>query len=247
MTKTMLSLVTVLMLTATALPAKAESAFTEAQKKELEAMFKEYLLNNGGDIMQSVQKFQEAEAKKQLETAKENITKNSDYLYNSGSPSTGPADADVTVVEFFDYNCGYCKKAVEEVKAVLGEDKKVKFVFKEMPILSPSSREAAQWALAADKQGKYFEYHVALMEFKGEKDAATLKKLAEGVGLDVAKLEKDKDLPEIAAMIDKNLEMSQQLGVRGTPAFIIGQEFSPGYIQLDQMKAMIKAAREKKG
>lgn len=230
----------------TAVPAAAQS-FTDAQKKELEVLFKDYLLNNGQAVMESVQKFQIAEQERQMNEAKENLKNSNEYLYNSGSPSYGPEDADVTIVEFFDYNCGYCKKAFTELQDVLNSDKKVRVVFKEIPILSPASREAAQWALAANNQGKYFEYHAALMSHAGAKDTALLKKIGGDLGLDVTKLEADSKSAEVSAIIDKNLEMSQKLGVRGTPAFVVGEEFSPGYVPASELKRMIEEQRKKKG
>lgn len=227
--------------------AHAEDAFTEAQKAEIESMFESYIMNNGETLIKALEKHQIEMQQKQQEDAKKNILDNSAYLYESGSPSFGPEDADVTIVEFFDYNCGYCKKALEEIQTILDNDKKVRVVFKEMPILSPASREAAQWALAADKQGKYFEFHTALMEHAGGKNRGVYEKIAKDLGLDFDKLEKDKNSDEVIAKIDENLEMAQKLGVRGTPAFVIGEEFSPGYIQADQMKAIIKMSREKNG
>lgn len=226
---------------------QAEDGFTDTQKAEIEKMFDAYILDNGDKIMEAIQKSQIEAQARQLEEAKENISNAADYLYNSGSPSFGPEDADVTIVEFFDYNCGYCRKALDEIQTVMDDDKKVRVVFKEMPILSPASREAAQWALAADKQDKYFEYHVALMEHNGAKSPSVYKKIAEDLKLDVKQLEKDKDSAEIAAIIDKNLEMSGKLGVRGTPAFIIDDQFSPGYIPAAQMKRIIETVRENNG
>lgn len=225
-------------------PATAQAeGFTPEQKKELEAMFEAYLLQNGDKVMQSVENYQVQEQVRQMEQAKANISNNADYLYNSGSPSFGPEDADVTIVEFFDYNCGYCKKAIDELQEVLKDDDNIRVIFKEMPILAPTSHEAAQWALAADKQGKYFEFHSKLMHSTLPKNEDLFKKVAKELGLDMKKLEKDKDDPAVLAMIEKNIAMSKELGVRGTPAFIIGNEFSPGYIPAAQMKEMIAKTR----
>ncbi len=227
--------------------AKAESSFTPEQKAEIEAMFKDYILENGALLIESVEKNQIEQQAKQLEEARKNIADNSEYLYNSGSPFTGPDDADVTIVEFFDYNCGYCKRALTEIQDVMKDDKKVKVVFKDMPILSPESREAAKWALAAQKQDKYFEFHSALMNYKGAKNEAAFNSIAKDLGLDIDKLEKDKESEEVTARIDKNLEMSVKMGIRGTPAFIIGSEFSPGYIPAAQIKAIVEKVRESNG
>lgn len=227
--------------------AKAESSFTPEQKAEIEAMFKDYILENGDVLIEALEKNQIEQQVKQLEEARKNIADSSEYLYNSGSPSTGPDDADITIVEFFDYNCGYCKRALTELQDVMKDDKKVKVVFKDMPILSPDSREAAKWALAAHQQDKYFEFHSALMNHQGAKNETAYKGIAKTLGLDIDKLEKDKESEEVRARIDKNLEMSVKLGIRGTPAFIIGSEFSPGYIPAAQIKAIIEKVRESNG
>ena len=223
--------------------AQAE-AFTDEQKAELNKLFEAYIMDNGGVLMQSVEQFQIAEQMRKVEEAKENITKNADYLYNSDSPSFGPDDADVTIVEFFDYNCGYCKKALTELQGVMDEDSKIKVIFKEMPILSPASLEAAKWALAAQKQDKYFEYHVALMEFKGTKNEATFKKVAEDLNLDIKKLEADKESADIQEAIETNIAKAGEMGIRGTPAFVIDGEFSPGYVPAAELKRMIAKVRE---
>lgn len=149
------------------------------------------------------------------------------------------------MVEFFDYNCGYCRKALEEIKIVLKDEKNLKIIFMDMPILGPPSLEAAKWSLAAHKQGKYFEYHQALLEFDGQKNEKTLKKLAKKVGLDVKKLEKEKDSKDIAAILDKNIQQAQNLGIRGTPGFILDGQLYPGFMPAAQIKQYIADARKK--
>ncbi len=234
------------LLGSTALPAKADS-LTDDQKKDIEKLMESYLMENGGTILQAIEKHQVEEQQRQLEQAKQNIKDNQDYLTASGSPSVGPQDADVTVVEFFDYNCGYCKRAFDEIQKILDEDKNVRVVFKELPILSPASREAAKFALAAQIQDKYFEFHAELMDFKGQKNEAAFKKIAGNLDLDFDKLKKDANSTAVEDIINKNLEMSRELGIRGTPAFIVGDEFSPGYLTYDQMKSVIAETRKNAG
>ena len=132
-----------------------------------------------------------------------------------------------------------------DIQATLEKDSDVKFVFHEMPILGPSSRTAAQYALAAHKQGKYFEYHVALMEFRGEKNDKTLEKLAKDVGLDVEKAKADANSKEIAAMIEESMTLASKIGIRGTPAFIVGDKLFRGYLGPDGLQSEIKTARKK--
>jgi len=184
------------------------------------------------------------EAKLQEEQAASAIKDNIAKLTSKDSPSIGPDDADVTIVEFFDYNCGYCKRALPDVQAIAASDKKVRFVFKEMPILGPTSGTAAQWALAAKRQDKYFEYHTALMEFKGQKEEKQLAKIAKDLGLDVEKMKKDASSDEVQAEIDADVELARTIGINGTPAFIVEETLYPGYIGEDGMVQAIKEARE---
>ena len=132
-----------------------------------------------------------------------------------------------------------------EVEKILKADDQVKVVFIDMPILGPPSGEAAKWSLAAAKQGKYFEYHKAIMNHSGPKDPANLKKLAEKTGLDAAQMEKDKDSADVQKMISSNLEMARGLGIQGTPGFMIETEVARGFITVDQMQSMITKIRNK--
>ena len=145
-----------------------DSAMTE---QDVQVIVKEYLLNNPEVVVEAIQAFQNKEREKLEQAFKDQLKRSQDKLYNDeGSPVAGNPDGDVVMVEFFDYNCGYCKKALKDVQAALENDDNLKVVFKEYPILSDSSRMAARWALAADKQGKYFEFHQALMEHSGAKN-----------------------------------------------------------------------------
>ncbi len=233
-----------LMLAAIACPSIAQAEMTTEQKKEVEALVREYILNNGDMLIESVNKFQqkqEAEVNKQAEVKAKELL---DSLKNEKNmAATGDMNGDVTVVEFFDYNCGYCKKAFDEIQLLLKDDKKVKVVFYDMPILGPESVEASRWSLAAKKQKKYFEYHAAIMGHVGAKDEATYKKLAEDAGLDAEQLAKDKASPEIDAEIKKHIEMAQSLGIQGTPGFLINEKVFRGYIPYNVMQDAIKTAR----
>lgn len=224
-------------------PAKADE-LSAAQKTEIESLVRDYIMKNPDVLIESLETYQRDAQAKMEEGAREAAKKLVGGLKDSGLPSVGAKDPDVTIVEFMDYNCGYCKKAFDEVRTILKDDKKVKFYFVEMPILGPTSLEASKWALAADKQGKYFEYHSALMTHQGQKSESVLESKAKEVGLDVKKLKEDKDSEEIATLLSENMTHAETLGVTGTPGFIIGEEVVRGYITLDQMKEMIADARE---
>ncbi len=223
-------------------PVRAADSFTGAQKEELQGMIKDYIYAHPDEIMEAVQKFQEKQQQDMVDAAAKKIPEYQSYLESKDSPSVGPKDAKVTVVEFFDFNCGYCKQAFKDISKMSSEYKNVRFVFREFPILSPTSKLASEWALAAHRQGKYFEYHTALMEHKGGFDEALMKKIGADLGLDVAKLEKDAKDPAIQAELDKNTQIAQEIGIRGTPGFIINGKSFPGYLGEEGMKKAIKDA-----
>ena len=165
-------------------------------------------------------------------------------LSDPESPITGNPNGDVTIVEFSDYQCPYCKRAHATVKSVLAADSKVELVFKDLPILGEPSRIAALAALAARAQNKHLALHDALMEFNGKLDRDRIMEIAGSVGLDVAKLQKDMEDPKLKAIIERNMALASALGVRGTPAFVIGNQFVPGAVDADTLKQMITDARK---
>lgn len=223
-------------------PVQAQS-FNADQKAEIEALIKEYILNNPEVMIESFENHRTAQEEKMAEQAAVAAKSLVSNLDKSDIPSVGGKDADVTVVEFMDYNCGYCKKAYEEVQAILDEDKKVRFYLVDMPILGPTSLEAAKWALAAQKQGKYFEYHAALMAHQGPKNDSILEDKAEDLDLDIKQMKKDKESPEIMAQLEENMKFAENLSITGTPGFIVGEEVVRGYMTLDQLKELIAQAR----
>lgn len=223
------------------------AGLTDEQKKEVETIIEKVLMENPKLILDSVQKFQEEEVAKQREGQQKGIDEFVKTLDKDLAPYTaGNPKGDVTIVEFFDYNCGYCKKAFTEVNKLIEEDKNVHVIFFEMPILGPQSTAAAKWSAAAAKQGKYFDFHRAAMEFTGPKTDENLEDLAKKAGLDVAKAKKDKDDPSVDAMIEKNINKAQELGFTGTPGFIIGNNPVFGYMELAAMKSAVELERNKK-
>lgn len=229
---------------AAAAPAQA-AVFTSEQRAAIDAQIKLFLKNNPQDLIGSV----EAYYNKQADT--KSIQQGSLTELPAGlldyplTPYVGPKDAKVAVVEFFDYNCGYCKQVAQDMKRVIDEEKgTVKFLFKELPILADSSELAARYALASNKQGKYLEYHLALMQHTGGITEGVLETLAKNVGLDVAKLKVDSESQDVRDALAKNLELARALGVRGTPFFVIGKEKVPGAIGYTKM---IETLRQQTG
>lgn len=225
----------------------APGAFTDAQKAELDGIIKDYILKNPQVLMDSVNNFRTAQEKQKTDGAVDALKQNSDYLLKGTLPDVGPKDADVTVVEFFDYNCGYCKQGYEAVQQSLDNDKKVRFIFVDFPILSESSVLASRYALAAQKQGKYFELHKEMMKFKGPKTDESILGLAKTAGLDIEKLKKDLSSPDIDATIAKNKALAEKLAINGTPGFIVGDQIIRGYIPYEGMKTLVADQRKKKG
>jgi protein-disulfide isomerase len=213
----------------TAPEATAASAFTPAQRKELQSIIKDVLLNNP-EIMLEVQNALEAKMDKiQAERMAIAIKEHAGELYRPvSSPVVGNANGDVPVIEFFDYNCGYCKKALSEVAHLVDTDKKVRLILKEFPILAKGSEEASRVALAAKLQGKYWEFHRAMLSNQGQANEASALRVAEKIGLDMARIRKDMASPEIKKEIEDTRQLANKMGIQGTPHFIVGDRIIAG-------------------
>lgn len=227
------------------LSAQAADTFTPEQKKELEVLFKDYIRNNPEVILDSVQAYQMKEEERRQKGAEANLKDYKDKLTKSQDlPFAGNPDGDVTIVEFFDYNCGYCKKAYEDVTKILESDKNVKVVFIDMPILSEQSRLMAKLGMAAQSQGKYFEAHKALMEFRGSQSEENFLNALKEAGIDIEKIKAEKDSPDVEAALGRYIKIANDLNIRGTPGFIVGDTLMPGYVGLEGMTKEIEAARK---
>ena len=210
-------------------PSPAASAFTPEQRKELGALIKEILVNNPEILLEAQNALEAKMDKIQSERMAVAIKEHAGELFRpTGSPIVGNANGDVPVIEFFDYNCGYCKKAFSDIAKLVDKDKKVRVIMKEFPILSKGSEEAAKVALAAKMQGKYWEFHRALLQSQGQANEATSLKVAEKLGLDMARLKKDMASAEVQKEIDATRELATKMGIQGTPHFIVGDRIVPG-------------------
>jgi protein-disulfide isomerase len=210
--------------------APAKSSFSPEQKREIEALIKEYLVNNP-EVMIEVQQALEAKQEKlQAERIAGALKDNAAEIFRSAAtPVTGNLKGDVTVVEFFDYNCGYCKKAFVDLAKLMEKDKNVKVVLKEFPILSKGSEETAKVALAAKLQGKYWEFHRGMLTAPGTATEASALRVAEKVaGIDMARLKKDMASAEVQKEIDDTRKLAQRMGIQGTPYFLVGDRVIPG-------------------
>jgi protein-disulfide isomerase len=205
------------------------TAFTSAQRKDIEAVIKDYLLNNP-EVLLEVQAALETKVEKlQAEKMAGALKSHAAEIFRPEfSPVVGNAKGDVTIVEFFDYNCSYCKKALGDLAKLVEQEKNVKVVLKELPILAKGSEEAAKVALAAKMQGKYWEFHRAMLSASGQANEASALRVAEKVGLDMAKLKTDMASPEVAKEIEDTRALAEKLQVRGTPFFMVADRIIPG-------------------
>ena len=160
-----------------------------------------------------------------------------------GSPNLGNIDGDVTVVEFFDYNCGYCRQAGKTIQALIASDPKIRVIFREWPVLGEGSNFAARAVLASAEQGKYEEFHWALMNGKVQATKAVVMRVARDLGLDIAKLEADMVSEAVDRHLEKSNILAQNLGFTGTPAFIVGDQKVPGMISFNQISELVAETR----
>lgn len=225
--------------------AQAVPPVDEAQRQMIESVVQDYLLNNPEIILQSLQAMKEREEKAAAAAAAKALIDHREELVNDkNSPVGGNPKGDVTVVEFFDYQCGYCKSVQADVIGLMKADSNVRFVYKEFPILGPASVIAAKAALAARAQGKYEELHNGLMAHRGQLDEPTIMRLAKSVGLDTDRLKKDMEDDKVTAQLGAVRRLAEALRINGTPAFVIGDELAPGALRLDDLKTLVQQARK---
>lgn len=234
-------------------PAAAEKAakvFSPEQRSGIEAIVRDYLLNHPElflEIQSALEKKLEAMEAEQLAKA---ISDNAaDLFRRADAPVVGNPKGDVTVVEFFDYNCGFCKRGFPDLAKLIENDKNVRVVFKELPILSEGSMEAARVALAAKAQGKYWELHRELMSTKGSVNGEVALKAAGKLGLDVAKLKEDMKSPEVSKEIETVRTLAQKMGINGTPHYLIAEKSIAGAPEdlYEQLAARVKETRDNGG
>lgn len=231
-------------------PMRAGSASADlpADRTALGKSIREYLLANPEVLVEAMQELERKQDSQRDAVAQKGVKENQNELYSDAdSPVGGNPNGDVVMVEFNDYQCPYCKRAHQVVKSVTGADGKVKIIYKDLPILGEASRIAALAALAAIKQGKHLALHNALMEFTGKLDRDKILEIASSVGLDRAQLEKDMEDPKLKQIIERNMMLASALGIRGTPAFVVGKQFVPGAIDAATLKQLIADARKSQG
>lgn len=222
-------------------PALAQE-LSEERVKELAL---EAIRENPQIIMEAVQILEQQQAGAQANATAEVLENQRQLLeQDPNAPVLGNPDGDVTVVEFFDYNCPYCRQAMSEVEGLLEADPNVRLVFREWPILSEGSVFAAKAALAAREQGKYEDLHWALMGMEEPAQEGSVLRIAEEAGLDMDKLRSDMEAADIQQHIDESMRLAQALGFNGTPSFVIGDNLVPGFVEQEQLETLVDQARE---
>ena len=215
---------------------------SEARVKELVL---EAIRENPGIVMEAVQILEDRQRAAQADVAQSAPEQNRDRLFNDpNAPVLGNPEGDVTMVEFFDYNCPYCRRASPNVEALLQSDANVRLVYREWPILGEGSVFAARAALAAREQGKYERFHRAMMGMNGRAEEASVMRIAREVGLDTEQLRRDMEGSSVQEHIDTSMRLAQAMGFNGTPSFVIGDEVAPGLLSTEQMTTLVEAARD---
>jgi protein-disulfide isomerase len=226
-------------------PVLADAEMTPSQRAAIEAVIHDYLMNNPDILIEALRSAEEKlNREADVKASKALSSRHGEIFDDPATPVGGNPRGDVTVVEFFDYRCPYCKQVLPSLQTLLKEDRQLRFIYKEMPVLGAPSVVAAHAALAAQRQGKYEAFHTAMMGTKGQITEDTVYKVAGSVGLDVDRLKQDMAAPEIDRAVKANLALADALNIRGTPAFIVGNHIVPGALDLDALKNMIADARK---
>jgi protein-disulfide isomerase len=221
----------------------------DSQRAIMESVVHDYLLNHPEIILQAVKSYQEKlEADKEKTVREVLANSTTQLLRDPDTQSIGNASGDCAIVEFFDNQCPYCQANEPVLQALLKQDKRIRLVLKEFPILGPISVDASKAALASVKQGKYVQFHAALLAHKGHYEkAAIVDDIAKTVGLDLDRLHKDMQSTEIAAALNRNLDLGRALDINGTPGFIIGDQVIGGATTLEDLKKYVADACKASG
>jgi len=227
--------------------APAETPAT-ADQARFDAMIHDYLVRNPNVVMEALQAYQAQQQKERDKAGQEALVARGAELFNDPkAPVIGDPDGDVTLVEFFDYQCHFCKGMQPDLVRLLKDDKHVRVVMKEFPILGPDSVTASKAALASVQQGRYAEFHEALMANPGKLDADTIDRIAKGIGIDVGRLHLDMQKPDIDQALNANRALGQALQISGTPSFVALSSITQSALHYDQLNKLVEDARLKKG
>jgi protein-disulfide isomerase len=223
---------------------KATAPLTPEQSRAVEQIIQDYLMNHPDFMMQVLQRMQQHMAQQtQAEVRAAIMSKHEELLADANSHAIGNPKGDVTIVEFFDYRCPYCKRVQGTLAELVKQDPRLRIVYKEFPILGPASTLASRAAIASRKQGKYGPYHDALMTWGGQLDETVIFDLAKRVGLNIDKLKADMKDPSVDAVIERNIALAAALHIDATPGFVVGDKTIVG-ADIDGLKEALAAARK---
>ncbi|WP_439814454.1 DsbA family protein [Zavarzinia sp. CC-PAN008] len=225
-------------------PVLAEPQFNEAQRKEIGELVRGYLLEHPEVLEEAINILQTRREQQQADQAKGAIVANRAALTrDANAPVAGNPDGDITIVEFFDFRCGYCRSSHPTIQQLLKEDPRIRLVYRDFPILGPESELASRAAVASIRQGKYAVFHDALMEAPPQMTLESILAVAAKVGLDVDRLKADMVDPRTEKIINDTAELAAKVGIRATPSFVVGDTLIPGAIELKDLKEVIAHAR----
>lgn len=229
-------------------PAASAQSFSDTQRGDIEVIVRNYLLAHPEVLEEAMAELTKRQSAAEAEKQQASVSKNAEAIFSSPHGVTiGNKDGDVTFVEFFDYNCGYCKRAMADMLDIMKGDSKLKVVLKEFPVLGPGSVEAAQVAVAVRMQDpggkKYLDFHQKLLGGKGQADKARAMAAAKEAGLDMARIEKDLASQEVRATLEENFKLAEAMGMNGTPSYVIGKQVVIGAVGVDALREKIGVAR----
>jgi len=227
--------------------ASAQS-FSDIQRSDIESIVRNYLIAHPEVLEEAMAELTKRQTAAESAKQQASVAENANAIFNSPRGVTlGNRDGDVSFVEFFDYNCGYCKRAMSDMLDLMKADPKLKVVLKEFPVLGQGSVEAAQVAVAVRMQDptgkKYLDFHQKLLGGRGTADKARAMAAAKEAGLDIARIEKDLANPEVKATIEENFKLAESMGMNGTPSYVIGKQIVIGAVGMDNLKEKIGVAR----
>ncbi|WP_171099690.1 MULTISPECIES: DsbA family protein [unclassified Ruegeria] len=227
------------------------NAMSDAEKAEFGAQVREYLLENPEVIIEAINILEQRNAAAEAQADKLLVAENAEALFNDGySWVGGNPDGDITLVEFMDYRCGFCRRAVPEIATLLAEDGNIRLVIKELPILGEASVASARFAVATKQvagDDAYKQVHDALLEFTGEPNEVSLRRISEGLGLDSDAIIAAMNSDEVTAEIAETRELAQRMQISGTPSFVLGTEMLRGFLPADQMLEIANGVRAEQG
>jgi protein-disulfide isomerase len=232
-----------------AVPASAQApAFTDPQKAAIREVVKDFILKNPEVIQEALIELDRRQKEQERQARLSIITDKKGPLYTAAhNVSFGNPNGDITLVEFFDYNCGFCKRALADLQRMVNEDKNVRVIIKDFPVLGQGSMEAAAVALAAKQQlsvEKIWQFHQKLLTVRGQVGRQQALDAAKEAGADMARLQRELDSPAVRGAIEQNIQIADSLGVTGTPSYVLGDEVVVGAVGFPDLKARVDNLRK---